>query len=476
MLEKWCPVIGLEVHAQLLTESKAFSPDSAKFSEMENAHIHPITLALPGTLPSFNKKVLEYSCLVGLAFHCRINKQSIFARKNYFYPDLPKGYQISQYKDPLCEAGYVEFDCDGTRKKVSIQRIHIEEDAGRFHHKDSYSLVNFNRAGIPLVEIVSEPEIHSAQEAGEMARSIRKILKYLNVCDGNLEEGSLRFDCNVSVKKTSDSKLGIRTELKNLNSFRFIERAIEYEIKRQIDTLESGGSLHQETRLYDSVKNKTFLLRSKEEASDYRYFADPDLLPIHLSDQWIEECQKKIPELPLEKADRFQDQYKLKKETAKLIAEENTLADYFEQMVKVASHAKLCANWLINEVLAKLHANKQDISLCPVSASHLGEMIKMIDRKKISGKIAKTVFNEMWKKGETCCQVIERLQLKKISEPDVLSSWADLVIAKFPKQKESYKNGKEKLFGFFVGEIMKESKGQADPETLHHILKEKLKS
>ena len=289
----WKAVIGLEIHAQLLTKSKLFSPDPSHFIAIENEHIHPVSLGLPGTLPVLNQKALMYSVQVGLALNCQVNKRAVFARKNYFYPDLPKGYQISQYEQPICENGYIEFEQEEKRKKVRIQRVHMEEDAGRFHHKGNCSLVNFNRAGVPLVEIVSMPDMHSPAEAAEMVRSIRKTLKYLEVCDGNLEEGSLRCDCNVSVQRISDHQYGTRTELKNLNSFKFIEKAIEYEIKRQILILKEGHKVLQETRLYDSTKNKTFPLRSKEEASDYRYFPDPDLLPLSLSDEWVTQQKQK---------------------------------------------------------------------------------------------------------------------------------------------------------------------------------------
>ena len=473
---EWKTVIGLEIHAQLLTKSKLFSPDPSHFVGKENVHIHSVSLGLPGTLPVLNKKVLEYSVRVGLALNCHINQRSVFARKNYFYPDLPKGYQISQYEQPICEDGYVEFECEGKRKKVRIQRVHIEEDAGRFHHKGHCSLVNFNRAGVPLVEIVSMPDINSPLEAAEMVRSIRKILRYIEVCDGNLEEGSLRCDCNVSVKKISDSKLGTRTELKNINSFKFIEKAIEYEINRQIHTLNEGDQVIQETRLYDSAKNKTFPLRSKEEASDYRYFPDPDLLPIYLSNQWIEEQRKKIPELFLQKSDRFQRVYSLSSKETFLITEERSRADYFEKIVETKASAKFSANWLINEVLARCNEDRISVDICPVKPEQLGEMIKMIEKKEISGKIGKKVFSEMWNTKLSPEEIIKKLGFKKISDLSVLSEMVDNIIGKFPKQVADYKNGKEKIFGFFVGEIMKISRGQADPETLNEILKEKLKN
>ncbi len=486
MFEKWKVVIGLEIHAQLLTSSKLFSTDAAHFIDKENTHIHPVSIGLPGTLPVLNKKAIEYASQVGLALNCRINKRSVFARKNYFYPDLPKGYQISQYAEPLCEIGYIEFDCEGKRKKVRINRVHVEEDAGRFHHHQGCSLVNFNRSSVPLVEIVSEPDLSSPKEAGEMVRTLRRILRYLKVCDGNLEEGSLRCDCNVSVNKISDNKLGTRTEIKNVNSFKFIEKSIEYEIQRQIHVLESGGSITQETRLYDSTKNKTFSLRSKEEASDYRYFPDPDLPPVLLVDEWIKEQQNKIPELFLQKTERFQNEYQLSQSEAALIADESDRADYFEKMVKVSKETKLSANWLINEVLARLNEKKKQIGQCPVSPENLGEMVRMISEKEISGKIGKRVFTEMWTRGlktdskskgsKNCKQIVNELGLKKITDEQILSSMVESVLEKFPKQVVDYKQGKHKIFGFFIGELMKQSKGQADPEILNRILQGKLKS
>ena len=475
-LQDWKMVIGLEIHAQLLTQSKLFSPDPAHFTAVENEHIHPVSLGLPGTLPVLNEKALQYAVRVGLALHCRINPKSIFARKNYFYPDLPKGYQISQYSAPLCENGYVEFECAGVRKKVRIQRVHVEEDAGRFHHKGHCSLVNFNRAGVPLVEIVSEPDINSPEEAAEMARSIRKILRYLKVCDGNLEEGSLRCDCNVSVQKKTSSHLGQRTELKNINSFKFIEKAVEYEAQRQIYMLSEGKSVVQETRLYDSAKNQTFPMRSKEEASDYRYFPDPDLRPVTLAEQWIEEQQKSVPESFLQKADRFQKQYGLNAKDAFLITEEKDRADYFENTVRAPAPARLAANWLINEVMARLNEEKKSISACPVSPEQLGDMLKRVEKKDISGKIGKQVFAEMWNTQKSAGEIIKARGLQKISDPGALADLTEAVMKKFPAQVEDYRKGKEKIFGFFVGEVMKSCQGQADPEGLNRVLKEKLKN
>ena len=482
MFENWKVVIGLEIHAQLVTDSKLFSPDSARFVDKENTQIHPVSVGLPGTLPVLNEKAIEYASQVGLALNCQINKRSVFARKNYFYPDLPKGYQISQYAEPLCKTGYIEFDCEGEKKKVRINRVHVEEDAGRFHHQEGCSLVNFNRSGVPLVEIVSEPDLSSPKEAAAMVRSLRRILRYLKVCDGNLEEGSLRCDCNVSINKISDDKYGTRTEIKNVNSFKFIEKSIEYEVQRQIQVLESGELVIQETRLYDSTKNKTFPLRSKEEASDYRYFPDPDLPPLLLFAEWIEKQRKKLPEFFLQKVERFQNQYQLSMKEAALIADEQDRANYFEKMVTISKKPKLSANWLINEVLARLNEKKQQIGQCPVSPEDLGDMVRMIGEKEISGKIGKKVFTKMWENHskavskKSCRQIVEELGLKKITDEQVLSNMVNDILKKFPQQVEDYRQGKHKIFGFFVGELMKRSKGQADPEILNRILQGKLKS
>ncbi len=473
---EWQAVIGLEIHAQLCTNSKLFSSDSSQFTNRANVHIHPVSLGLPGVLPVLNQKVLEYSTRVGLALNCHINQKSVFARKNYFYPDLPKGYQISQYDQPLCEKGHVQFNQDGQTHKIRIRRVHIEEDAGQFHHHQNCSLVNFNRSGVPLVEIVSEPDISSPQVAGTLARIVCNTLKYIEVCDGSLEEGSLRCDCNVSIKKPSDSTLGVRTEIKNINSFKFVQKAIEYEIKRQICLLNQKQPVFRETRLYDSSQNKTFPLRSKEEASDYRYFPDPDLPPVVLSPAWIEKQKSYITELPLDKLDRFQKQYSLSKKDANLLVEEKSRADYFEEVVAVSNHPSLSANWLLNEVLAQLNESKKGINSCPVSAKQLGQLIQMIDQKIISGKIAKRVFSEMWKTGEDCKKIIQKQNLKNIQDEDILLQMVDQIIHQFPNQVKEYQEGKQKIFGFFVGEIMKLSKGQADPKKLTPLLIKKLKS
>ncbi len=472
----WQPAIGLEIHAQLLTHSKLFSPDAAEFVEQENMHIHPISLGMPGTLPVLNQTALEYSIRTGLALDCCINKKSVFARKNYFYPDLPKGYQISQYDQPLCEYGCVEFIYQEQKHKVRIRRVHMEEDAGRFHHQVNQSLVNFNRSGVPLVEIVSEPDICSPGAAAQMVRMVRSILQYIGVCDGSLEEGSLRCDCNVSVKRISDKQLGTRTELKNINSFKFIEKAIEYEIKRHIFILSQNKQVARETRLYDPAKNKTFSLRSKEESSDYRFFPDPDLLPVIISDQWIQKQKQKIPELPLLKVERFQKQYDMSQKEASLLVNDQAFANYFEHLYLASDKSRLAVNWLINEVMAKLNENKLNITSCPIQSKNLGNLIKMIDQKILSGKMAKKVFIEMWNNKFSAEHVVQKWNLQRISDETTLSQIVQKVISEFPKQTAEYKRGKRKVFDFFIGQIMKQTRGQADPEKLNSILRKKLDS
>ena len=473
----WLPVIGLEIHAQLKAKQKLFSPEASFFTMKENINIHPVSLGFPGTLPVLNLKALEYSLRTGLALNCRINKKSVFARKNYFYPDLPKGYQISQYEQPLCEEGHVVFDCEGKRHKVRIRRVHIEEDAGQLRHLKSAALVNFNRAGVPLVEIVTEPDMHSPKAAAKLARAVRSILKYIGVCDGSLEEGSLRCDCNISVQKNSAGEpLGVRTELKNLNSFKFMEKALGYEIKRHIFFLEQGQKIPQETRLYDSAQNKTFSMRSKEEAGDYRYFPDPDLPPLQLKEEWIQSQKQKIPELPLEKSDRFQKEHQLSLASASLLAEEKDRADYFEQMVQTGASALRSANWLLNEMPARLSAEKKTLSSCPVPAQNLGEMIQLVDQKILSGKMAKEVFLEMWKTGARARAIMKKRNLTRLDDESILLDLIQKTIHQFPKQTADYKAGKKKIFGFFVGEIMKITRGQADPQKLTALLKKKLDS
>lgn len=471
----WEAVIGLEIHAQLLTKSKMFSSDSAAFGGADNEHTSPVSLGLPGALPVVNRRAIEYSMLTGLALNCTIRQNSVFARKNYFYPDLPKGYQISQFDLPLCENGFVEYFLDGQIRRVHIQRAHMEEDAGKSTHFSDFSLINLNRAGVPLLEIVSGPDMHTPAEAAEYARTVRRILRYLDVCDGNLEEGSMRCDCNVSVRKKGDKKLGTKVELKNINSFRFIEKAIEYEIQRQIDALESGESLVQETRLFDSTKNRTFSMRSKEEAHDYRYFPDPDLLPLHIEDAWLQKAKSSLPELPLNRARRFQSEHGLPEYDAFVLTTEKALADYFEEAAKIGGNAKTASNWVMTDLLRDLNDNKLDVQQSPISSRHLGELVKMIESKTISGKMAKDVFAEMWKSGKAPADIVKEKGMSQITDSGAIVALIDQVIAANAGQVAEYRSGKVKLFGFFVGQVMKASKGQANPDQVNQLLTEKLK-
>jgi len=471
----WEPVIGLEIHAQLLTDSKVFSPDSAHYGGGDNEHTHPISLGMPGTLPVLNKRAVEFSVKTGLALNCKIRRKSVFARKNYFYPDLPKGYQISQYDEPICEHGYVDYFLDGELRRVGITRAHMEEDAGKSQHQGEFSLINLNRAGVPLLEIVSEPDIKTPQEAAEYARTVRKILRYLNVCDGNLEEGSMRCDCNVSIRKKGETKFGTKVELKNINSFRFVEKALEYEIQRQIDCKETGEPIVQETRLYDSAKNRTFSMRSKEEAHDYRYFPDPDLLPIEIDDAFLNKLKSELPELPLVRAQRFQAEYQIPAYDSFVLTTEKAMADFFEDVAKTSKNAKAASNWTMGELLRELNEAKLEIEKSPISALHLAELILMIDSKEISGKMAKDVFAEMWKTSKAPKEIVKSKGMSQITDSSAIEKIVDEVMAANAQAVTDYRGGKVKLFGFFVGAVMKASKGQANPEMVNQVLQVKLK-
>ena len=473
--ENYEAVIGLEIHVQLQTQSKMFSRDSASYGGFDNEHISPVSAGLPGALPVINERAVEYSIKTGLALNCQIRRYSVFARKQYFYPDLPKGYQISQFDLPLCEHGYVDFVMNGEKKRVGITRAHMEEDAGKSTHHGEYSLINLNRAGVPLLEIVSEPDMRSPQEAAEYARTMRKIVRYLGVCDGNLEEGSLRCDCNVSVRKRGETKLGTKVEIKNINSFRFIEKAIEYEIHRQIDCLEGSEKIYQETRLYDPDKNRTFAMRSKEEAHDYRYFPDPDLLPLEIEEAAIERIGRELPELPLARAQRFIADYKIPEYDALILTQEKDLADYYEKVVTISKNPKSASNWVMTDLLRELNDSKKEVTDSPISAEALGQMIGLIDNGTISGKIAKTVFGGMWSTGKEPAVIVKEKGLTQITDTSAIEKIIDEILATNPNEVEQYRAGKEKLMGFFVGQAMKASKGQASPEIVNGILKKKLK-
>lgn len=469
-------VIGLEVHAQLKTKTKIFCSCPASFGAPPNTHTCPVCLGMPGVLPVLNKKVVEYAILMGIATNCTISKNSGFARKNYFYPDLPKGYQISQYELPLCEHGYIDIEINGSKKRIGITRIHMEEDAGKLIHDPTrpFSMVDFNRTGVPLIEIVSEPDIRSFEEAGAYLRKLRSILRYLDICDGNMEEGSFRCDANVSIRPKGSLPFGTRTELKNLNSFKNVEKAISYEIERQKDVLFDGEEIIQETRLWDPEKNNTISMRGKEDAHDYRYFPDPDLLPLAIDDNWVEELKKKLPELPDEKKERFITQYGLPEYDADVLTSAVELAGYFEACAKEFKNPKQVSNWIMGSLLGLLNAEGKTIEESPVSSSNLAQLLKLVEQNVISGKIAKTVFEEMAKTGKPPEEIIKEKDLVQVTDEALLEDIAVKLIASCPKEASEYKAGKTKVLGFFVGRIMKETKGKANPEIVNRILKEKL--
>lgn len=468
------PVIGIEIHVQLNTKTKMFCADSTEFNAGDNENTSPISVGMPGTLPVVNKKAIEFSIKTGLALNCQIRERSVFSRKNYFYPDLPKGYQISQYDLPLCEHGEVEFMVDGYKKKISITRAHLEEDAGKSIHHGDYTLINYNRAGIPLLEIVSGPDMRTPAEAAEYGRMVRQIVRYLGVCDGNLEEGSMRCDCNVSVRKVGTEKFGTKVEIKNVNSFRFVEKAIEYEIERQIDAIERGEKIVQETRLWDPDKNRTFSMRAKEDAQDYRYFPDPDLLPLIVTQEMIAKMKASLPELPIAKAKRFVEAHGLPEYDALVLTAENDLADFYEETAKVSKNYKSSSNWVMTELLRELNQAQKTILDSPIKPAQLGELILLIDAGTISGKIAKTVFQEMWQSSKDPNIIIKEKGFVQISDTSAIEKIIDDVLAANQSQVADYRGGRTKLFGFFVGAVMKASKGQANPDLVNKILTEKL--
>ncbi len=470
-------VIGLEVHAQLLTRSKIFCTCPATFGAEPNTHTCPVCTGMPGSLPVLNRKVVEFAIKMALATNCEIAPYSIFARKNYFYPDLPKGYQISQYELPLATNGSVEIPtAEGGKKRVGITRIHMEEDAGKlFHDEDGpFSYVDFNRTGVPLLEIVSEPDLRSPQEAADYLRVLRATLQYLEICDGNMEEGSFRCDANVSIKPAGAQTLGTRTEVKNMNSFRNVERALAYEIERQRKVLEGGGKVIQETRLWDPQKGISDAMRSKEEAHDYRYFPDPDLVPLTISPEWIEEARKGLPELPLQRKDRFVREYDIPEYDAGVITSSKALADYYEECVGLFSEPKQVSNWIMGDLLRLLKEDDQEVEECPLTPQQLTEMLGLMKEGTISGKIAKTVFEEMYKTGKGANQIVKEQGLVQITDEDALTKMVEEVLQTHPQEVEAYRKGKEKLFGFLVGQVMKATQGKANPQLVNQILKKKL--
>ena len=472
----WDTVIGLEIHVQLSTKSKLFSGGSTEFGAESNTHVDLIDMGLPGVLPVANKEAFYKAIRFGLATGANINQTSTFDRKNYFYPDLPKGYQITQMTKPIVENGSIKIVTDDSEKIVNITRAHLEEDAGKSIHDlfEGETGVDLNRAGTPLLEIVSEPEISDAKEAVAYFKAIRQLVTFLDICDGNMAQGSMRCDVNVSIKKSGDTELGTRAELKNINSFKFIEKAINFEIDRQIRVIESGESVIQETRLYDSEKNETRSMRSKEEANDYRYFPCPDLLPVVISDKELQEIKENLPELPEEKEMRYIQEVGLEESEAKIISSSKAMANMFEEASTKTDDAKLIAKWLVGDVSALLNKDNIEIDESNLSSENFGKLIERISDTTISGKIAKSVLEEIWENGSDVDQIIETKGLVQIQDESLLKEIARKVIDANPDQVAAYKNGKDKLFGFFVGQVMKETQGKANPKSVNKILKELL--
>ena len=477
---KYQAVIGLEVHAQLLTDSKIFCGCSTRFGAPPNSQTCPVCLGLPGALPVLNRKVVEFAIRAGLATNCRIAPRSIFARKNYFYPDLPKGYQISQYEFPICIAGHLDIEVEGAMKSIGITRIHMEEDAGKLVHGETAGLrsdsgVDLNRACTPLLEIVSEPDMRSADEAVAYLKKLHQIIVYLGICDGNMEEGSFRCDANVSVRPLGSEKFGTRTEIKNVNSFRFVKQAIEFEIERQIEVIEDGGKVIQETRLFDPNTGRTRSMRGKEEAHDYRYFPDPDLVPLVLTDDWVADIRGNLPELPDQKRDRYAERLGLSVYDAEVLTASRDLAEYFEACLALYPQAKIVANWIMGEVTRALNEESRSITEAPVTPALMARLLILVENGTVSGKIAKTVFDEMWKTGKEPAQIVEEKGLVQVSDSGAIEAIIDEVLAKEPAKVEEFRSGKDKLFGFFIGQVMRASKGKANPALVNEILMKKLK-
>jgi len=465
-------VIGLEVHAQLLTDSKAFCSCTTKFGAAPNSNTCPICQGMPGVLPVLNRKALEFTVLMALACHCDIKPVSRFARKNYYYPDLPKNYQISQYELPVAEHGWVEIETDGETRRISLTRIHMEEDAGKLIHDERkpVSYVDLNRTGVPLIEIVSEPEIKSPEEAAAYLKSLRSILVYLRICDGNMEEGSFRCDANVSVRPKGESTLGVKAELKNMNSFRYVQKALQYEIDRQIELVREGGRVVQETRLFDPSTGITASMRSKEQAHDYRYFPDPDLLPLRVDDDLIERMRSRLPELPAEKRDRFVRDLGIPLYDAGVLTASRELAGYFEETVKLCPNPKSVSNWIMTELMRMLKGDEAGIANCPVSPAGLAELLRLVEQGTISGKMAKTLFEKAYASGRDPVALFEEDRKVQISDQIELGKIIGKVLDDNPGEVARYLSGKKQLLGFFVGQVMKETSGQANPKLVNGML------
>ncbi|MBT5027512.1 MAG: Asp-tRNA(Asn)/Glu-tRNA(Gln) amidotransferase subunit GatB [Nitrospina sp.] len=476
---KYETVIGLEVHVQIDTKTKIFCSCSTAFGSPPNENTCPVCLGMPGVLPVLNKRFLESSMKACLATHCTIEPMNRFARKNYFYPDLPKGYQISQMELPLGTKGHINIQIDGVKKTIGLTRIHMEEDAGKLIHGENLgspgkSYVDFNRTGVPLCEVVSEPDMRSSEEARAYLAELKSILEYAEVSDCNMEEGSFRCDANVSIRPVGQKELGTRTELKNLNSFKFVQKAIEFEVARQTKVLEQGDTVKQETRLYDSDRGETFPMRSKEEAHDYRYFPDPDLVPILVDSAWVEKIRKTIPELPEQKRERFSSSYGIPEYDTGVLTSSKALANYFEECTALFPHPKTISNWVMGDLLRDLKKEGRDITECPVSPAALIELLKLIESGTISGNIAKGVFEEMYQTQNSATSIVEKKGLKQITDSSAIEKIVEEVLQANPSQVEELKGGKEKVLGFLVGQVMKLSKGKANPGMVNKLIKEKI--
>ncbi len=468
-------VIGLEIHVQMDTRTKLFCSCPVEFGAQPNTNVCPVCLGMPGSLPVLNRKAVEYAVRASLALNCRVHEESIFARKNYFYPDLPKGYQISQYEKPLATDGHLEIELpDGSRKKVRIRRLHIEEDAGKNIHEGNKSYVDLNRAGTPLMEIVTEPDLSSPEEARIFLETLRNVMRYTSVSKADMEKGQLRCDINVSIRPKGSKELGTRTEIKNVNSFRFVQKALEYEIERQIKVVSEGGKVQQETRTFDPSTGRTYTMRTKEEAEDYRYFPDPDLLPLRIERKWIEEIRASMPELPDQRLKRLLSQYSLSEYEAKIFVQHKELGDFFEKAVSSFAEPKLIANWLLNDLLGLLNEKQIPIEDSPVPPENLAELVKLVKENVISTKIGKEVIREMVETSKSASQIVEEKGLRQITDEDSIRKIVQEVLSRFPQEVERYKGGEQKLLGFFVGQVMKETRGKANPKLVNEMVRKLL--
>jgi aspartyl-tRNA(Asn)/glutamyl-tRNA(Gln) amidotransferase subunit B len=470
-------VIGLEVHAQLLTDTKIFCGCSTKFGAPPNTHVCPVCLGMPGVLPVLNKKVVDFTIRAALATGCSVAGRSVWARKNYFYPDLPKNYQISQYELPIAEHGHLDIEVEGDKKRIGITRIHMEEDAGKLVHDPNapVSYVDYNRTGVPLMEIVSEPDMRTPEEAAAYLKALRDILVYLEICDGNMEEGSFRCDANISLRPVGQKELGVKTELKNMNSFRNVARALEYEIRRQSAVLSDGGSIRQETRLWDAQGGKTVSMRGKEEAHDYRYFPDPDLLPLVVDQAWIDKTRDELPELPKAKRERFVADYGLTEYDAGVLTSSKAVAQYFEDTVAAGAEPKAASNWITSDMMGALNAEGLDIADAKITPVALAELIKLVAEGTLSSKLAKEVFGHMFASGQSASSIVEEKGLKQVSDSGELEGVLQKIFDANPDEVAQFKAGKNKLIGFFVGQVMKQTKGQANPKMVNELVNKMLK-